>query len=246
MRINTPEIIVCEDPAEIAERAAKAFVKLAGEFMKSRGRFTAALSGGKTPEGLYRLLSSEKYGKEIDWSGVEFFWGDERCVPPTHPESNFFNAKKTLLDRLEIPEKNIHRIKGELLKTASEEYETELKNFFGLRRGEAPAFDLIILGMGADGHTASLFPRTSVLKEEKKITAAVYVERLKSLRVTLTPPVIKRAANIILLVSGREKSDALYNVLQGPFTPERLPVQITFLAEGTSTWFVDKEAARKL
>lgn len=246
MKINTPEIIICEDPAEIAERAATVFVKLAGGFIKSRGRFTVALSGGRTPEGMYKLLGSEKYRKGIDWSGVEFFWGDERCVPPTHPESNFFNAKKTLLERLEIPEKNIHRIKGELLEAASEEYETELENFFGLKKGEAPAFDLVILGMGADGHTASLFPRTSVLKEEKKRAAATYVERLKALRITLTPPVIKRAANIIFLVSGREKSDALYNVLKRAYEPERFPAQITLLSEGTSTWFVDKEAARKL
>ncbi|MFQ5442259.1 MAG: 6-phosphogluconolactonase [Thermodesulfobacteriota bacterium] len=246
MKKNSPEIIVCEDTAEIAERAAKVFIELAGGFIKGHGRFTVALSGGRTPQDLYKLLSSEKYRGEIDWTGVEFFWGDERCVPPTDPESNFFNARKDLLDKLEIPEKNIHRIKGELLEAGAGEYETELENAFGLRGGEFPGFDLVILGMGADGHTASLFPHTSVLKEKKKRTAAIYVERLKTLRITLTPPVIKGAANIILLVSGREKSATLYNVLKGDFDPERLPAQITFSSEAVSTWFVDKEAARKL
>ncbi|GMR04612.1 MAG: 6-phosphogluconolactonase [Thermodesulfobacteriota bacterium] len=243
MNIKKPEIIVCKDEPALYQKACNAFVKIAGESIRDRGSFNVALSGGRTPAPLYECLCSQETREKIDWARVNFFWGDERCVPPDDAESNFRMAKEKLLNKLNIPEENIHRIKGELGEQGAHEYEEELKAFFQLGAGQMPRFDLVLLGMGGDGHIASLFPGGTAVSEEVSMVAAQYVEKLKALRITLTPPVITSARNIIFLVKGREKSPTLYEVLRGKFDPVRLPAQLTFLSEGSSTWFVDKEAA---
>lgn len=241
-----PGIIVCDDIEEIAEKAAFAFAETARSAVSERGLFCPALSGGSTPKPLYRLLCADRFKASLDWGRTHLFWGDERRVPPTHRESNFLMAYNSLIRKLSIPEDNIHRIKAEKGEGAAQEYEHEIRDFFKLAPGAFPEFDLIILGMGSDGHIASIFPKTPAAKENKRIVTSVYVEKLGSWRITITPPVIKNARNIIVLVSGREKAGTLADCLAGDPRPEELPVQITRLAKGTVRWFVDKAAAGRL
>ena len=240
------KVVVCKDIDALARKAATTFVETAGKSIRERGVFTVALSGGGTPVRLYGQLAREEYIKRIDWRSVNFFWGDERAVGPDDPESNFLTGRVNLLDIIKPPQKNVHRIKGELGEEAAEEYSEELCRAFGLKEGKLPVFDLILLGMGADGHTASLFPGSTALKEDKKLVTAVYMEKLKTTRITLTPAVINNARKIVFLVSGRDKRDTLKRVLEGEFMPEELPAQITRNSRGEVLWLVDKEAAGML
>lgn len=243
---NKPEIVVCDGVEDLSVKAADAFVKTAATAVSEKDMFTVALSGGNTPLSLYRLLATDAYIKRVDWKKVHFFWGDERCVAPGHPDSNFTSAYVALLARLVIPEGNIHRIRGEMGDAAATLYEEELKTFFKLGQGmpppapAIPEFDLMLLGMGADGHTASIFPGTVAVAEDKRLVMAVYVQRLKAMRITLTPPVIKGAKNIVFLVAGDDKKDALLNCIKGEFKPYAFPAQITRFSKGAVTWFVDR------
>lgn len=246
MSRKEPEIIVCDGSLPLYSRAAAAFMALVRAFQEEKGRVNVALCGGSTPLPLYGILASEPFRERITWDGVRFFWGDERCVPPEHEQSNYGGAAAVLFEKTGVEEKNIHRIKGELGQEAATAYELELKRAFGLGAGEFPVFDLMLLGMGADGHTASLFPHSPALDEEKKMVTSQYVEKLASRRITLTPPVIQKAANIIFLVMGAEKAPALRAVLEGPFDAHALPAALTLKAEGRVRWFVDKPAASLL
>jgi 6-phosphogluconolactonase len=227
----------------LAERAAGRFLHLVGSVLRNRAQFTVALAGGSTPLRLYSLLA----GKKQDWQGVHFFWSDERCVPPDAAESNFRMADGALLGRAAIPEGNIHRIHGELTpEKAAMEYKDELHRFFGY---QTPRFDLVLLGLGDDGHTASIFPGSPVVREKARWVAAVEHPLPPSPqvdRVTLTPLVLNAAANILFLVSGEEKTDQLAQVLQGPYHPDLLPAQIVVPVNGQVCWLVDKAAAGKL
>ncbi|MFQ5480365.1 MAG: 6-phosphogluconolactonase [Thermodesulfobacteriota bacterium] len=243
---NAPEIIICKDGLELYSRAVAAFIDLSQKSQDKKGRFNVALSGGSTPLPLYGLLASEVLRERVRWSGVHFFWSDERSVPPDSKESNYGMAARNLLHRLEIDEDNIHRIKGELGASAAPAYERELRRAFGLGAGEFPVFDLLILGMGVDGHTASLFPGSAALCEEKKMVTAEYVEKLASTRITFTPPLIQRASNIIFLVRGGDKAAALKAVLRGPLNESDYPASLTRLGAGRVRWFIDNEAALML
>ena len=236
---------IFDDPSALMRAAADEIVSAARAAADERGRFTWALGGGSTPRALYRLLAGDPYRERMPWSAIHFFWGDERHVPPDHPDSNFRMAREAMLDAAPVPPENIHRVRAEEpdAQRAAAEYEAALRSFFVPAPGEFPRFDLILLGLGKEGHTASLFPESPVLRERERLVAAPWVEAQKTFRVTLTPPVLNHARRAMFLVSGEEKADALRAVLEGPREPERYPAQIV---EGNRLWMVDRSAARLL
>ena len=234
------EIRTYPDAASLARAAAEHFITLAAEAIATRGRFAVALSGGSTPRATYALLASEEFAARVDWPRVHVFWGDERCVPPDHPDSNYRMAREALLDKIPIPTENVHRIRGELSPDqAAVAYHEKLEAVLGANG----RFDLILLGMGADGHTASLFPGTAALHEQTCWVVAHYVDKLSMWRVTLTPVAINAAAHVTFIVSGAGKAERLREVLAGPYQPDVLPAQIVRPADGHLLWLVDAAAA---
>lgn len=232
------------DANHLAHTAAELFVALAKPAIAEQGRFTVALSGGSTPKALYQLLAREPYANQIEWPHVHIFWGDERCVSPDHPDSNYRMAREAFLQYVPLLPENIHPMHGDIDPAqASAEYEQQLRIFFG---NGLPAFNLVLLGMGDDGHTASLFPGTAAIHEQNRWVIGHYVEKLESWRLTLTPPVINAAAQITFLVAGKSKAERLRDVLKGPYQPDVLPSQIVKPTEGRLVWLVDEEAASLL
>jgi 6-phosphogluconolactonase len=230
-----PEIVVLPDLDALAREAADRFVALARSAITSHGRFTVALAGGSTPQLLYEQLVTQP----IAWPHVHVFWGDERCVPSDHPDSNFGMAQRDLLSHVDIPAQNVHRLQGELDPVqAAQRYEAELHAVFGTQ----PRFDLILLGMGADAHTASLFPGTPALHEQQRWVVAHYVDKLQANRLTLTPPIINDAANVIFLIAGADKAAALRSVWHGPHDPDQFPAQSVMPTTGRLIWLVDQAA----
>lgn len=240
-RLNE-RICVFGGPEEMSQRAAETFLEAAERNIRGKGRFTIALSGGKTPEMFYKLLGAE-YADKIEWSKVHVFWGDERCVTPESPESNYNMAARALLSRIKIPDKNIHRIKGEdEPASAALAYEEEIRGDFGLKAFEAPAFDMVLLGLGSDGHTLSIFPATKALFEGERLVIDTYVEKLKAHRVTMTLKTVNNASIALFLVSGLDKAGILREVLQG--TGEACPARM--VRPGKLIWLVDRDAASRL
>lgn len=233
------------DFEELVRVAAQKIVKVAQEAIADRGRMAFALAGGSTPNKLYTLLASDTFRSQIPWDTIHFFWGDERHVPPDHQDSNYRMARETLLTHVPVPEDHVHRIPSELqnAEEAADSYERELREYFQLPSGKKPRFDLILLGMGPDGHTASLFPGTSAVHETTRFVAAPWVEKFTTFRITLTPAVLNEAAYVIFLVSGHDKAETLRSVLEGPYQPDLFPAQIINPARGQLHWLVDKEAA---
>jgi 6-phosphogluconolactonase len=242
------DVQVYPDAATLTHAAAEHFVARAAEAVTARGRFTITLSGGSTPRSTYTLLASDEYAPRVDWSRVHVFWGDERCVPPDHPDSNYRTAHEALLRHVPIPTGNVHRIHGELEpERAAREYERALLTVFGASPGgPPPRFDLVLLGMGDDGHTASLFPGTAAVHEGERWVVAHLVPKLSAWRVTLTPAVINAAAHATFLVSGAAKAERLREVLKGPHRPDVLPAQIVNPTGGQLLWLVDAAAASRL
>lgn len=233
------ELEILSNAERLAHRAADRFVSFASTAIAERGRFTVALAGGSTPEPVYALLAERPRAQKIDWARVEVFWGDERCVPPDHPDSNYRTARQALLDSVPIPEKNVHRIQGELPpEEAAAAYRLELQDHLGADG----RFDLVLLGMGPDGHTASLFPGTGAIREQEHSVVAVYVEKFDAWRVTLTLPVINAARHVVFLVSGEEKAHALARV----YARDPLPAAVVKPASGRLSWLVDRDAAARL
>ena len=216
------------------------------------GRFVVALSGGSTPKRLYALLATAAYAGRVDWSRVHVFWGDERCVPPDDPASNYRMAREALLSRVPVPEGNVHRMRGEDDPgSAAAAYERELREIFVTPDGPPACipgrrFDLVLLGMGDNGHTASLFPGTPAVREAERWVLAQYVEAVSMWRVTLTPVVINAAAEVTFLVSGGDKAEMLRRVLKGPHVPDALPAQAIAPGHGRLRWLVDAAAAADL
>ncbi len=246
--IDRTKVKIFPDPQILARAAAEQFVQLAEQAIQAHGIFSAALSGGSTPHLLYRLLGSEPFSERVDWSRTHFFWGDERCVPPDHPDSNYLRAQQVLLAHIPIPEENVHRILAELSpKKAAEDYEETLLRFFTSltddQDREEASFDLALLGMGDDGHTASLFPGTAVIHEETRWVEALYVDKLAAWRVTLTPAILNRARHILFLAAGAGKSYTLQRVIYGSYQPDRYPAQIIRADKGDLLWMVDEAAA---
>lgn len=237
-----PEVRVFPDAVSATRAAAGEFVSAyAGTAIESR-LFAAALSGGSTPVAFFRLLATKEYREQVDWGRCHLFWVDERCVPPTHKDSNFGAAYDALLSRVPIPPGNVHRIMGELgPDEAAVRYEHELRRHFG---SEAiPCFDLVMLGMGADGHTASLFPGSGALTEQVRLAVPVYSEGLASHRVTLTLPVLNHAYNVVFLVTGRDKAGVVREVLGGGEGAGHYPAGIVRPEHGRLVWIMDQEAA---
>jgi 6-phosphogluconolactonase len=230
---------------EALGRAAVEFtVTLAKQRIAAEGRFIVALSGGSSPKQLYAFLGSPPYRDVVPWQQMHFFWVDERCVPPDHPESNYKLAFDAFLSLVPLPAANIHRIKGEEGPVAAaQSYEEDLRNFF-IGTG-VPEFDLIILGAGEDGHTASLFPGSPALRETSRFAIAVHLEQPKRDRVTITLPVLNHAAQVLFLASGRAKADIISEVIDRN-NAKRYPAGLVRPVHGEVTWFIDREAAEKL
>jgi 6-phosphogluconolactonase len=242
-----PEIKIFPTVDALNRFAAERFVNLSVETINERGIFTVALSGGSTPKGLYTLLADENepFREKIDWTKTHFFWGDERCVAPDAPESNFKMAFDAMLSKVESPPENIHRFPTEKSdpQLFADEMESELRHFFQVEKGGFPAFDLILLGLGADGHTASLFPSTSALNETNRLVVANYVEKFQTFRLTLTANLINHSRQIIFLVAGADKAEALREVLQGKFQPEKYPAQLIQPISGKILFLADEKSA---
>jgi 6-phosphogluconolactonase len=243
----TPEIVVCEDTAALADAAAQAIAACAVDAVKARGRFTVALAGGSTPRATYERLARPPLCERIPWDRTWVFFGDERAVAPDHPDSNYRMAHQALLAKVPIPPAQIVRIRGESddLETAAAEYGRRLTEVFEGKRSELPRFDLILLGMGVDGHTGSLFPGSPVLKEVFRPVAAVHAGAASiPQRITFTLPVINAAAHVMFLVAGGEKAKVLKVVLGD--TPSGLPAALVRPTNGRLTWLLDRPAAALL
>ncbi len=233
------------DLEELSQAAARYLVSHSRKATAARGKFTVALSGGSSPKRLYSLLATGPYVAQINWSGAHFFWADERCVPPDHEESNFRLAHDAFLAKVLLPKENTHRIAGEEdPERAASEYEQHLRTFFDDARS-FPLFDLILLGVGEDGHTASLFPGAATLRERVRIAVPVYSDAPKPNRVTLTLPVLNHASHILFLVSGRGKAKVLHEIFEDG-NPKQYPAGMVRPVNGTVTWMIDRDAASLL
>lgn len=242
-------LVVVDDADALARAAASEFSRRAEECVTERGRFAVTLSGGSTPRRLYTLLAdpAAPFRNGIPWSRIHFFWGDERHVPPDDPASNYRMAREELLARVRVPAENVHRVEAERpdAAEAADAYERELMRFFALAPGQAPRFDLVLLGMGADGHTASLFPGSSALEVRDRLVVAAWIEKFHSDRITLTLPVFNNAAAVTFLVSGADKAATLRAALD-PDGPEDLPCRRIRPAHGDLLWLADRAAASGL
>ena len=226
---------------EFNKSTAAFIIDVAKKSIAARGRFTISFSGGQTPEKLYSLLSESPFREQIQWKKTFIFWGDERCVPLDDERNNAHRAKLILLDKINIPLANIHFIPVNLspLKAATE-YEKEIKTFFG---NEPPRFDLTLLGLGENGHTASLFPGTKIIEEKNEGVRDVYVEAEKMFRITMTAPLINKSRHILFLVTGEEKAEILKTILTASYQPEKYPAQLIKPLDGDLFWYVDRAAA---
>ncbi len=242
---ESPEVRVFDSPQELFHASAEEFCALGTQAIKKNGRFTVALSGGSTPRGLHQELATN-FSSRLPWEKVFFFWGDERHVPPDSSDSNYRMAKETLLSKLPIPQTNIHRVPAELsdAREAAQKYEDTLEAFFQPAGNEFPRFDFILLGMGPDGHTASLFPGTAALQEKDRLVVANWVEKLNTFRITFTYPVLNNANSVMMLVSGDEKAEMVRRALKDPAA--NLPCQGVKPVNGELVWYLDKGAAVKL
>jgi 6-phosphogluconolactonase len=241
---SQPEIRILNTPADLFQAAATDFATLAWQSVQSNGRFAVALSGGSTPKSLYALLASGSI-PNIPWEKIFFFFGDERFVPPDHPESNYRMAREAGLFS-KVPEGNVFRVPTEEKDagTAARAYEQTLRRFFGLQGGEFPRFDLVLLGLGPDGHTASLFPGTAALIEKSSLVVANWVEKFQTYRITLTLPVLNRSACDMFLVTGADKADIVRDVLENENA--NLPSQKVRPADGRLLWLLDGAAGSGL
>jgi 6-phosphogluconolactonase len=235
------------DAAALACRAAQYFVEMTGEAVEEHGCARIAISGGSTPKAAFELLATQPWRRHMPWEKLEIYWVDERAVPPDHADSNYRMTREALLDHVPLKSKQIHRIEGELEpEAAAARYEADLRANFHLVGDELPRFDLVALGLGLDGHTASLFPHTEALHETDRLVAASHVPQRQAWRITLTSPVINHAHSVFFLVSGQEKASILKEVLTGPHDPERLPSQLIWPSSGILTLILDKAAAALL
>jgi len=243
------EIRILEDGAAIAKRAAQEFVQAATLAVREKGSFNAVLAGGSTPKALYSLLVNDPtLRSQVPWDKIHLFFGDERHVAPDHPDSNFRMATETLISKSPLKPEQVTRIKGEYpdADRAALEYEKALREYFKLKDGEYPRFDLVLAGMGNEGHTLSLFPGTKALHADGRIAVRNWVGKLYAERITLTAPGASNAARVIFMVTGADKAPALKAVLEGPFEPEQLPAQLLQPKNGKLLWLADTAAGSML
>jgi 6-phosphogluconolactonase len=240
---NLGDLQIFETPGDLAAAVADAFIDDARNAIEMRGAFFVSLAGGTTPKQAYRLLAAEPRRNQIDWNHVFVYFGDERCVPPDSDESNYKMATDAFLRDLNVPPDHVHRMRGEAdPQQAAREYAELLIQTMG----DMPRFDLIMLGMGADGHTASLFPGADPLADNDRLVRAVYVEKMSTHRITLTPLVINNAAHVVIATEGLAKAPALYAVREGPYEPATHPIQIVAPVDGRLSWLVDRAAAAEI
>ncbi len=241
---RSPSIRVFADPESLGRAAADFILNFSRWVLASRGRFSFALSGGSTPKKLYSLLAASPWRDEFTWSMAHFFWSDERCVPPDHAESNYKLAFDSFLSRVPPPPQNVHRIHGEEgPDKAARVYEEELQRFFG--RNSVPAFDLVLLGAGGDGHTASLFPGAPEIQEQKRLALPVHLEPPRLNRVTLSLPVLNNAVQVLFLAAGSSKAGVVRQIIREG-NPEGYPAGLVRPVHGSLMWMLDHDAAREL
>jgi 6-phosphogluconolactonase len=234
-----PDLRIAASPREVAHRCAAYIIEL----LKSSGHATLAISGGKTPTPMFEDLAKS----DLDWSRIHIFWVDERCVPPSDDRSNFKAANQSLLIPAKVPPANVHRILGEIdPNEAAEKYAADIKQFFSLKPGQLPVFDVLHRGMGPDAHTASLFPGEPLIRNHSDIAAHVWVEKMKMDRITLLPGVLDGARHTVLQVTGTDKTGSVHDVLYGPENPLQYPCQIATRGSNKAVWFLDKAAAAQV
>ena len=235
--------------AEVAAGAAELFTSAVSGAVQARGLARVAISGGSTPKAMFALLAdpARPYLARVLWAKLQLFWVDERCVPPDHPDSNYRMTREAMLDHVPLPAENVHRMEGELEpEVAASRYEAEIRNTFRLEGAETPVFDLVLLGMGDDGHTASLFPHTEAIYELARIVVANHVPQKDTWRISLTFPVINRGRQVAFLIEGPAKTQVLHDVLLGPYDPDDRPSQLIRPDSGQLTLLLDAAAASKL
>ncbi|HET9307465.1 MAG TPA: 6-phosphogluconolactonase [Candidatus Sulfotelmatobacter sp.] len=244
---SAAEIRILTTPQELSEAAAGEVVRDANEAVKASGRFTIALSGGSTPKSLFNLLATNARNA-LPWDRMYFFWGDERHVPPTDPDSNYRMAEEVMLSKVPVPPGNVFRMAAENpdATRVAEDYEKTLRKFFQLAADAIPQFDFILLGMGPDGHTASLFPGTAALQEKSRLVVSNWVEKLKTNRLSFTLPVLNAARCVAFLVSGTDKAPVLKTVLEENASAEHYPAKLVNPSAGKLIWFLDRAAASSL
>ncbi len=242
-----PGMLVCPDAIGVARAAARQFVDWAWQFIAREGSFSVALAGGDTPRELYRMLASDEFRTQVDWAKVRLFWGDERAVPPDHPESNYGMARRELIVRVPIPAGNVHRMEAERpnIGRAAQDYEETLRQFLQLNSHGFPRFHVILLGIGRDGHTASIFPGPTLQRDTSRWVTTPVIASLRTRRMTLTLPVLNAAYNVLFLVTGEEKAEVLRAVLEGRNDPA-LPAQLVTVPDGRRIFLVDEAASRLL
>jgi 6-phosphogluconolactonase len=240
------ELLVQANAEQLAASAAELFVSLAEDSARAQRRFRVALSGGSTPHRVYELLATAPFSDRVDWNGVDFFWGDERYVPAEDRDSNYHMTNEALLRHIPVPADNVHRVPTEIgpPESVAAAYELQIRQTFG-ESVVMPQFDLIFLGLGTNGHTASLFPRSPALRERKKLVVADFVSEVNNWRLSMTVPLLNRGRTVAFVVSGAEKAKVLRDVLLGLQDPERLPAQL-IAPEGKLLWLVDQDAASLL
>ena len=244
-----PDVRILTNIDAIAKRAAQDFLQSATQAVSEKSSFTVALSGGSTPKALYSLLATDAaLRSQLPWDKMYMYFGDERSVGPDHADSNFRMATETMLSTVPIKPEQVFRIKGEYKDTekAAQEYEQVLRTSFKIAEGQFPRFDLVFLGIGNEGHTASLFPGTQALLETKRLAVRNWVGKLYTNRITLTAPVINNAARVIFMVTGADKALALKGILEGPYEPDQLPAQLIQPPNGKLLWLVDTVAGGML
>jgi len=245
---NATDVQVFSNPAEVARGAARLFVDYAWQSIAKDGQFMVALSGGNTPRKMFELLSSDEFRGQVDWAKIHVFWSDERAVPPESDESNFAMARRALLIRVPIPEGNVHRMEAERagIGRAAHDYEEVLRKYLELDDRGFPRFHLILLGVGKDGHTASLFPGTRVLRQTSRWVSTPMVTKLNMRRMTLTLPVLDAAMRVVFLVTGSEKAEILRDVVEGKAEPPYPAQLVRPRHQGIKIFLVDKAAAALL
>jgi len=245
--MSEPKVTILDDPQSVYVHAAEEITHFSGEDICTHAEFTMALSGGSTPAAIYQLLAT-RFRLSVDWKEVQFWWGDERCVPPDDRQSNYAMANRTLLSHLELRPEQVHRMRGELVPAeAALAYKQELKSKFSLADGEFPRFGLVMLGLGDNRHTLSLFPgHKAAIEETRRLVVVDEVEATPGPRVTFTPPVANHARRAMFVVTGKGKAEALRDVIAGPRDPLKFPAQIIEPSDGELIWLLDKAAASLL
>jgi len=241
-------ISISPDKAALNHQAAALVADTVNAAVAARGWATLSLSGGSTPKALYELLATPEWKGRIPWKSVQIFWGDERFVPPDDKESNYRMVKEALLSKVEIPAGNVHRVMTETgpPEQVAEAYERTIREVFRTPRGGVPVFDLVLLGLGENGHTASLFPHTALLHENQRLFAAEFIAEVNMYRLSMTVPLLNAGRSKVFLVAGEGKAAVVHDVVEGPYRPEELPSQLIKPEPGELLWLLDRAAASKL